>query len=1623
MAQTIGLEAKLDITQFNRDVKTYVKAVEEMTKATQEVAGATSQSVKSAARDVGKFGISWSRVRDIITGITVIDVFRGISNAVKGAASEAYSAVESFQRLNIQLEALAARDYAKQFGGSVGDAFGKVQGQARELLLWIRRIAVTTPFSVETITSAIAFGQAFGFSTEQAKRLTLATGNFTAGMGLTNEHLERIIYNFGQMLASGRILGRELRDLANNFVPVNDVIQIMADRAGVTFNQMREDMRKGLIPAADFINTFVELAEQDFPDAMDRMARTLSGVRQNIQDFIQTLFGLEILGPVMDTLAAKFAGFIDAAFQPQIIRYFAAVGLAINNAFKIIDYTVSNELIPSIKAFFSALGANAPTALDFASIIIKAGIAIQFFVKTLAAGINAISRVIGQIRDYLVNAFEGLDVNMEAWGRNIIIAFAKGMADAVRYVIQVITAIARAISNFLRAKSPPKILPDLPKWGAAAMQSYLDGWGSADFNIFNEIAGTIASYIRALSAKIPETDIIPRILGARSAIAALVEQVRKTGDYTSEALNKIFKAAKISSGALKDYIAALVDFTAVSAKIKEVEKIFDFDFTKKIPVKIFGEVVNNIDDLRKAANKLTGDLRTRVLAYVDAMYALSEANRRVEETQKQIADATEHYSDVLDDLQKQLTKVTTFEDEEARIRAINQAIGTGLLTKEEKRRLELELQEIQIKRNIRAVEDERDTVIDALEDKLKLQQEERDALKETAELQLALAKQIADEQLAAAKEQYDAAKALVDVQIENNRLMSEQLELLKRLAEAAKAGGAGGLEPPDLGSFEGLGQDLQDALEDAGEGLQEAIDQLQKDLQAEFNTFIEELTAPFRDLSPEISAAWASAVDLFYAIRDDVSAFAQSEEFGLIKQAFIDFGASISEGIQNIRTFWEQNAPGFLEVVQNFFQRLGEALGIEPGELGTVALGAVLEILDGVGQAIVGFTELLIENGPKMQEALQGFVDWIFDTALPKLQEFIDWLGSDSGQQMLKFAAILAGMAASALLAGKVLSFVFGKLLGGLGGQNLVFIIPFIEALIKGFTAIGGVGGLVSTVLGGIGSILSALAPILAVIAAIVGVVVVAFIAWKNNIAGFQTVMRGVWESMKKTLAPAIEELIKAWKEMQPALKKAQKSMEPIIKVVKFLGAALFYGLVVILRTVITTIAALVTALIKGLAKAISYFSGIASIIIDGFAKIIDGVTSFVTGLWDVIAGIFTGDWQRVLSGLGAIGEGIITVFAGLFQSVIGIFTAGFAFIIGLVQGFVEGFIQFFVNLYYEVVGGSIIPDMVNSMIEWFVTLFSTILEDLTEWIKTFLSDITKFGTDLFNKAKEAWQKFLTGTSEKFTEIWENVKQWIQDMLQLILDRYEDIKTMAIDMWEKFRTGVEDKFKTIWADVKEWLQDMLDLISDRYEDIKQYAIDLWQKFLDGVKDKFFGPEGIITKVGDWMGEILDTIDEYYDDFVTAGKDIIAGLIQGLLQKAGDLYAQVRKIIQNAISGGKKESKTESPSKVFAEMGINWMLGLEQGIKSRAAKTVDLIQKVVRDFQSPMQDLGNFNVNAPNMNRMMFAQSPMSGGIPNFGGSQNIDKSVHVEVNPTYKNFESEASVRYDVSAALNAVVR
>jgi hypothetical protein len=210
---------------------------------------------------------------------------------------------------------------------------------------------------------------------------------------------------------------------------------------------------------------------------------------------------------------------------------------------------------------------------------------------------------------------------------------------------------------------------------------------------------------------------------------------------------------------------------------------------------------------------------------------------------------------------------------------------------------------------------------------------------------------------------------------------------------------------------------------------------------------------------------------------------------------------------------------------------------------------------------------------------------------------------------------------------------------------------------------------------------------------------------------------------------------------------------------------------------------------------------------------VVTGVVQLVVGLIETliktVIAIFTGNWEAVLEPLNKIWTGIKNIFGGLYNIVI-----------GPIVEFVDGVIKWFTKLWDELVGHSIVPDMVNAIIDWFLSLPSKVLEPIQTFVNNVIQKFknmwasikTWWSTNVAPKfTKEYWlnqfDSIKKGLSEKLDEAWKAVKaffsvsEWkkkVTDAVQAIKDNFKMPSFPKIKLSVSYDTNVGAIKKTIY---------------------------------------------------------------------------------------------------------------------------------------------------------------------------------------------------------------------------------
>lgn len=427
------------------------------------------------------------------------NVFIKIGQAVNQMATDMITGATEMQTLRIRFEGLIAGEIqSSRTTLNFAQAMAQAVRPTQELIDWINILAVKSPFEREVIANTVALGMAMGFTTGEAKRTTRALNDWASGMGLGNDAIQLILYNFGQMRAQGKLTGQELRDAARGgLIPVMEILKQMGVEAGKTGKDLEDAMRR---PAEvwnrpedvqRFLDIFIDMAERRFPNAAERMSRTWQGVTNNIKDFIKTVVGADVLEPVMNRIAGRMADALNNLLSPAARSGAKAIGESLGYAFDKIWGSIQ-RVLRSVSSLAEALGLPVYNAYDLAG-------AIEYVADVISVWLDKAAVKVYEFAEDVSNFFDQTATNALTYGKNTAIEWANGFIQGIETaILKAINWLNSVLESWLGPGSPPRAIPRIDQWGQKAMEEWLKGFTEADFSVIESMEGKIKSALDAL---------------------------------------------------------------------------------------------------------------------------------------------------------------------------------------------------------------------------------------------------------------------------------------------------------------------------------------------------------------------------------------------------------------------------------------------------------------------------------------------------------------------------------------------------------------------------------------------------------------------------------------------------------------------------------------------------------------------------------------------------------------------------------------------------------------------------------------------------------------------------------------------------------------------------------------------------------------------------------------------------------------------------------------------------------------------------------------------------------------------------------------------------------------------
>ena len=222
---------------------------------------------------------------------------------------------------------------------------------------------------------------------------------------------------------------------------------------------------------------------QSNQEIFEQFATTILNVVTPAFTFLQTK--LEEFGITAAGVAVKFADFI---------------GAIITNIGSINFGGIFDKFQPVVTKFIDAFG-NLVTAVG--------------------NGFGSILDIAGNATSDLVDFFSTSISDLSEWGSNIVTSFADGILNTLSIVADALNELGSVIAFWLSPGSPPRIVPDIDKWGESTAQEFLDGFGEADFNVIDDFASTFEKLLETVNVDTSNIDLTSVATDFASALKGL----------------------------------------------------------------------------------------------------------------------------------------------------------------------------------------------------------------------------------------------------------------------------------------------------------------------------------------------------------------------------------------------------------------------------------------------------------------------------------------------------------------------------------------------------------------------------------------------------------------------------------------------------------------------------------------------------------------------------------------------------------------------------------------------------------------------------------------------------------------------------------------------------------------------------------------------------------------------------------------------------------------------------------------------------------------------------------------------------------------------------------------------
>lgn len=231
-----------------------------------------------------------------------------------------------------------------------------------------------------------------------------------------------------------------------------------------------------------------------------------------------------------------------------------------------------------------------------------------------------------------------------------------------------------------------------------------------------------------------------------------------------------------------------------------------------------------------------------------------------------------------------------------------------------------------------------------------------------------------------------------------------------------------------------------------------------------------------------------------------------------------------------------------------------------------------------------------------------------------------------------------------------------------------------------------------------------------------------------------------------------------------------------------------------------------------------------------------------------------------------------------------------------------------------------------------------------TETISTLTTILSQDGpAAMLDAAVTIMGSLVNGITQKIPMVMSAATGIIIKLTQYLGNHADDLFDAGIKILENLITGIQNNLPALITAAAQLLAKFAAALISHLPDLLQCGASLLQAIVEGI---LLGIANLGEAAIACVAKIVGVWDGSYTEWGNIGTNIVLGIKNGIIGAWDGLVSGVKSKVEGMVDSVKGLLGIHSPSKVFAEIGLNICRGLAEGLTTNAPLAEDAAKQVV-----------------------------------------------------------------------------